>query len=293
MVLPKLIINLAPTGMVPTKADNLQVPLTPEEIAEECYRCYQAGASIFHLHARDQEGAPTYRFEVYRDIISRVRSRCQEAIICVSTSGRMFTSFEERAQVLDLDGEEKPDMASLTLGSHNFPRKASLNEPAMIKALAQCMQERGIVPELEIFDLGMIDFAMYLIKKKVLREPFYFNLLLGSLGTLSATPYHLATMARSLPSEATWAGAGIGRFQFYVNTMAITMGGHVRVGLEDNLYLYQEKSQTATNLNLVERLVGVARAIHREIATPWEARKIIGLKPRSAPGLQRINLVAG
>jgi 3-oxoadipate:acetyl-CoA acetyltransferase len=293
MKMPKLIINLAPTGMVPDKADNPHVPLTPEEIAETCHRCYQAGASIFHLHARDQEGSPTYRIEVYRDIISRVRSRCQEAIICVSTSGRVYTSFAERSQVLDLDGEEKPDMASLTLGSHNFPRQASLNEPAMIKALAQCMQERGIVPELEIFDLGMIDFALYLIKKKVLREPFYFNLLLGSLGTLSATPYHLATMARSLPSGATWTGSGIGRFQFYVNSMAITMGGHVRVGLEDNLYLDQERSQTASNLSLVERLVGVARAINREIATPGQARKIIGLEPRSAPGLLRTNLSAG
>jgi 3-keto-5-aminohexanoate cleavage enzyme len=146
------------------------------------------------------------------------------------------------------------------------------------------MQERGIVPELEIFDLGMIDFALYLIKQKVLREPFYFNLVLGSLGTLSATPYHLGTMAKSLPSGAVWAGAGIGRFQFYVNTLAITMGGHVRVGLEDNLYLNQNKSQQATNLNLVERLVGVARAVQREIATPGEARKMIGLNARIAPG---------
>ena len=285
MRLPKLIINLAPTGIVPNKKDYPKVPLTPEEIAEDCQRCYQAGASILHLHARDEQGKPTYRAKVYKNIITRVRRSCPEAIICISTSGRVFTSFEERAEVLDLDGEEKPDMASLTLGSHNFPHQASMNEPAMIKALAQCMQERGIVPELEVFDLGMIDFALYLIKQKVLREPFYFNLILGSLGTLSATPYHLATMARALPSEATWAGAGIGRFQFYVNTMAITMGGHVRVGLEDNIYLDQNKSRTATNLNLVKRLVGVARAIQREIATPGEARKMIGLKPRRAPGL--------
>ena len=269
--------------MVPTKSKNPQVPLTPEEIAEDCQRCYQAGASLFHLHARDEKGNPTYRAEVFEDIISRVRRSCPEAIICVTTSGRVFTSFEERAEVLDLDGEEKPDMASLTLGSHNFPHQASMNEPAMIKALAQRMQERGIVPELEIFDLGMIDFALYLIKQKVLREPFYFNLILGSLGTLSATPYHLATMARSLPSGAIWSGAGIGRFQFYVNTMAIAMGGHVRVGLEDNLYLDQNKFHHATNLNLVERLVGVAQAIQRKIATPGEARKIIGLEARIPP----------
>jgi uncharacterized protein (DUF849 family) len=278
--LSKLIINLAPTGMVPTKQSNPEVPLTPEEIADDCQRCCRVGASIFHLHARDGNGKPTYKAKVFEKVISQLRRSCPE----VSTSGRVFTSFEERAEVLDLDGEAKPDMASLTLGSHNFPHQSSMNEPAIIRALAQRMQERGIVPELEVFDLGMIDFAVYLIKQKVLREPFYFNLILGSLGTLSATPYHLATMARSLPAEAFWAGAGIGRFQFYVNTMAITMGGHVRVGLEDNLYLDQHKSQKATNLELVEQLVGVARAVQREIATPGEARQMIGLEPRIAFG---------
>jgi 3-keto-5-aminohexanoate cleavage enzyme len=280
MELPKLIINLAPTGMVPTKAGNPGVPVTPEEIAEECFRCYQAGASILHIHARDEEEKPTYRADVYRDIIKRVRRRCPEVIVCVSTSGRVFSAFEQRSDVLNLDGEVKPDMASLTLGSHNFPRHASMNDPVMIRSLADRMRERGIVPELEIFDWGMIDYAKYLIDRKVLREPFYFNLLLGSLGTVSATPYHLAAMARSLPEGSTWAGAGIGRFQFYVNTMAIAMGGHVRVGLEDNLFIDPGKERPATNAGLVKRLAGVARSVEREIATPQEAREIIGLSPR-------------
>jgi 3-keto-5-aminohexanoate cleavage enzyme len=139
--LANLIINLAPTGMVPTKTNNPKVPLTPEEIAEDCQRCYEAGASIFHLHARDGKGKPTYRAKVYQDIISQVCRSCPEAIICVTTSGRVFTSFEERAEVLDLDGEEKPDMASLTLGSHNFPHQASINEPAIIKALANACRK--------------------------------------------------------------------------------------------------------------------------------------------------------
>lgn len=280
MQLPKLIINLAPTGMVPTKADNPQVPVSTDEITEDCIRCCQAGASILHIHARDEEGKPTYRAEVFRDIISQVRKRCPEVIICVTTSGRVYNAFEQRAEVLDLDGEVKPDMASLTLGSHNFPRQASMNEPTMIRALAERMAERGIVPELEIFDWGMIDFAKYLIDRKVLREPFYFNLLLGSLGTVSATPHHLATMVRSLPSGSVWAGAGIGRFQFYVNTMAITMGGHVRVGLEDSLHFDAGKERPATNEGLVKRLAGVAQAVSREVATPREAREIIGLGPR-------------
>jgi uncharacterized protein (DUF849 family) len=276
----KLIINAAMTGMVPTQADNPHVPITPDEIAQDCHRCYQAGASIFHLHARDEQGYPTYRADIYREIVSEVRQLCPEAVLCVSTSGRIFKLLEQRMEVLDLEGEARPEMASLTLGSLNFPKQASLNEPSTIRALADRMRERGIVPELEIFDLGMLDYAKYLISTKVLREPFYFNFLLGSLGTLSATPFHLATLVLGLPAGAVWAAAGIGRFQFFVNSLAIAMGGHVRVGLEDNLYLDPAKQRPASNLALVERLVRLARSCEREIATPAETRTAIGLPPR-------------
>ena len=280
MKMDKLIINVAVTGMIPEKKDNPRLPITPDEIAEDCHRCYQAGASIFHLHARDQNEEPTYRSDLYREIITKVRSTCPDAIICVSTSGRVFKSFEQRSEVLNLDDDAKPDMASLTLGSLNFPKQASVNEPQMIQALTEKMNERGIVPELEIFDWGMLDYAKYLVDRRILREPFYFNLLLGSLGTLSATPLHLSTLVASLPPKATWAAAGIGRFQFYVNSMAITMGGHVRVGLEDNTYMDAQKREPATNLALVERLVRVARSVEREICKPDEARRIIGLPLR-------------
>jgi 3-keto-5-aminohexanoate cleavage enzyme len=253
------------------------VPITPREIADDCARCYELGASVFHLHARDEDGAPTWRPEIYRRIIEAVRERCPGAVLCVSTSGRNFKRFEERAAVLDLDGDARPDMASLTLGSLNFPRQASVNEPAMIKALAEKMAERGIVPELEVFDFGMLDYAKYLGDRKLLRAPYYFNLLLGSLGTLSATPFHLSSLVLGLPAAAAWAGAGIGRYQFFVNSLAITMGGHVRVGLEDNLYMDVTKQRPATNPALVERLVRLAEAAGREIAKPQAARALIGL----------------
>jgi len=263
--------------MVPTQADNPQVPITPSEIADDCARCCGLGASIFHLHARDEQGRPTWKPEIFREIVLRVRAQCPDAVICVSTSGRTFQEFGERAAVLDLDGDAKPDMASLTLGSLNFPNQASLNDPAMIKALALRMRERGIVPELEIFDFGMLDYAHHLIEHEILRPPYYCNLLLGSLGTLAATPFNLASLTRGLPGGATWAGAGIGRFQFFVNSLAITMGGHVRVGLEDNLYLDAKKQRLASNPALVARLVSLAEAAEREIATPAEARAMIGL----------------
>ena len=281
-----LILNVALTGMVPTKADNASVPVTPEEIAEDAARCVAAGAAIVHLHARDSEGRPTYRAEVYAEIIRRIRERSPDVIVCVSTSGRLFKTFAERSEVLDLEGELVPDMASLTLGSLNFPKQASVNDPEMIRRLARRMAERGVVPELEVFDLGMVDYARFLIERGELREPLYFNLLLGSLGTLSATPAHLTALVDALPTGSTWAGAGIGRFQFFVNAMAITMGGNVRVGLEDNLGLDAEKTRPATNLALVERLVRLAEAAERPIANPPEARALIGLSARaSAPAL--------
>jgi uncharacterized protein (DUF849 family) len=280
----KLIINFAPTGMVPTKRDNPHVPVTPEEIAGDCARAYALGASILHLHARDVDGKPTWRPEPYREVILSVRARCPDAIICVSTSGRNFNLFECRSAVLDLDGDAKPEMASLTLGSMNFPKKASVNEPEMIRKLAERMRERGIVPELEAFDLGMIDYAKFLIEKGVLRGPFYANLLLGSLGTLGASPLNLAVMTNALPSGTTWAGAGIGRFQLPINALAIASGGHVRVGLEDNLFMDSTKEVAATNEMLVERVVRLAEATGRAIATPAEAREIIGLPSHDVIG---------
>lgn len=275
-----LIVNVALTGMVPTKAENPAVPITPVEIADDAARCVRAGASIVHVHARDENGAPTWHASVYAEIIALIRERCPEAIVCVSTSGRLWSEFDKRAEVLDLGGPLKPDLASLTLGSLNFPGQASVNDPETIVALAERMRERGITPELEIFDLGMTDYAQFLRDREILRPPFVFNLILGSLGTLSATPLHLALLTGALPVCSTWAGAGIGRFQLPVNALAIASGGHVRVGLEDNLWLDPRKERPATNLALVERIVTLARASERELATPAQARELMRLSPR-------------
>ena len=276
----RLIINAALTGNVPTKAQNPYVPITAEEIVEDCERCVAAGAAIVHLHARDADGRPTYRAEVYAEILAGVRERCPDVIVCLTTSGRVHPEFEQRAEVLELE----PDLASLTLGSLNFPTQASVNEPETIRRLAERMYERGIVPELEVFDFGMVDYAKYLIEREILRPPFYFNLLLGSLGTLSATPFNLAALVQTLPEGSTWSAAGIGRFQFFVNTMAVAMGGHVRVGIEDSLYLDPEKQRLASNVELVRRIAGVATATERDVASPDEARGLIGLERRTTAG---------
>lgn len=272
-----LIINLAPTGMVPRTSDNPSVPVAAELIADDCADCCRIGATMFHLHARDESEDPAWRSSIYKSIILAVRAKCPDAVIVVSTSGRTHGAFEQRSDVLNLDGDAKPDMASLTLGSLNFPKQASINEPSMIRRLADAMAERSIVPELEVFDFGMLDYAKYLIERRVLREPFYFNLLLGSLGTVSATPFNLASLVMQLPAGAVWAAAGIGRFQLAMNSLAIVTGGNVRVGLEDNLYLDEEKTQPATNVALVERLVRVAEAIGRPVATIAQTREMIGV----------------
>ena len=165
----KLIINLAPTGMVPTTADNSSVPVDIGTIAADAAVCRTAGASMIHLHARDENQAPAWRSDIYREIVLAVREKCPDVIVVVSTSGRTHGAFEQRSDVLNLDGKAKPDMASLTLGSLNFPKQASVNEPSMIRRLADTMRDRGIVPELEVFDFGMLDYAKYLIERGVLR----------------------------------------------------------------------------------------------------------------------------
>ena len=276
----KLIINAAITGLVHNKADNPNLPCSPDEIVKDARRCRDAGACIVHIHARDKLGQPAYEKEIYHEIISGIRSECPDILICGSASGRVHNNFAQRCQVLEPGPDCKPDFASLTLGSLNFANQASVNEPETIKSLARAMNERGVIPELELFDVGMVDYAHFLISKSILLKPYYCNIFLGSLGTLSATPFNLVMMVRALPAGTVWSAAGIGRYQFYVNSMAITMGGHVRVGLEDSLYYDAEKNLLATNAGHIDRVVKVAQSIGREIASPDEAREIIGLSQR-------------
>jgi len=275
-----LVINVALTGMVPRQWEYPDVPEQPDEIARDAAACMAAGASSLHLHARDSDGDPTFRREIYAEIVRKIRKISDDVIVCVSTSGRDHRLFEERSEVLALEGDLKPDLASLTLGSLNFPKQASLNAPQMIRRLADTMIERDIVPELEIFELGMLDYAHYLIDRGVLRPPFVFNLLLGSLGTLSATAENLAMLVRQLPADSYWQAAGIGRAQWPMNALGVVMGGHVRTGLEDNLHTDREKQESASNSRLVSRAATLATALGRTVASPADARQLMGLSLR-------------
>jgi 3-keto-5-aminohexanoate cleavage enzyme len=269
----KLIITLAPTGMIPTKNQTPHVPITPNEIANDTYEAYKLGASIVHVHARDQNGQPTYEKEVFEKIFKEIKRKCPDIIICASTSGRVHPHVEHRSEVLDL----YPEMASLTLGSLNFPQHPSINSMETIKKLANLMKERNILPELEIFEAGFINTAKYLARKNYLRRPLHFSLLLGSLGSFPPGIGDLAYLVQSLPSGSSWSATGIGRFQTQINVSAILMGGHARVGIEDSIYYNYPKEELATNANLVGRIVRIAKELSREIANPKETREILGI----------------
>lgn len=280
MSLPdKFIVNLCPTGMVPRKAGVPHVPITPEEIAADVRRCHDAGASVAHLHARDDDEEATWRPERFREICEAVVAEVPDIVLVVTTSGRNWSELEKRSAVLDLDGQVKPEMASLTLGSMNFPTGPSVNGPETIVGLASAMNEREIVPELEIFDAGMADYARHLADRGVLKPPYYCNVLFGSKGTASLSAANAAAVLAALPTGAAWAFAGIGRFQQAANTAALALGGHVRVGLEDNPYYDWSERTPATNARLVERVVRIAAELGREPADPGEARELIGLAP--------------
>ena len=269
----KLVITLAPTGMIPTKKETPYVAITPEEIAADAYKAYRLGASIVHVHARDENGKPTYKKEVFERIFKEIKRKCPDMIICATTSGRVHPQVEHRAEVLDL----YPEMASLTLGSLHFPQYPSVNSMETIQKLATMMKERNILPELEVFELGFINTAKYLVRKGYLKKPLHFCLLLGSLGSVPANISDLSTLVQSLPSESNWSATGIGRFQTQINIAAILMGGHARIGIEDSIYFNYPKEVLATNLQLVERIVRIAKEVNRDIATPSETREILGI----------------
>jgi uncharacterized protein (DUF849 family) len=272
-----LIINLTPTGMVPTKRMTPHVPVTCDEILADVRACAALGASIVHVHARDEHEVPTHRPEAFAPIVEGIRQIDPELIVCVTCSGRNVSELEQRAEVLSLTGDAKPDMASLTLGSNNFFQQASVNSPDVVRGLAERMKQNGIKPELEAFEPGMVDFGKHLVKQGLIDEPCYVNILLGNLGTSPLSPGSLAAFLNLIPDTWTWAVGGIGRFQLDANTLAIAAGGHVRIGLEDNIYFDRERKDLATNPRLVERIVRLAELNQRSIATPRSVREKLGL----------------
>lgn len=273
-----VILTAALLGAELTRENTPYLPLTPEEIAAEARAAYDAGAAIVHVHARDRNGVPSQDIEDYRKIIEAIRARAPQLIVQVSTGGAVWMSAEERLQPLAL----QPDMASLTTGTVNFGEEVFSNPMPMVREFARAMQARGIRPELEIFDSGMIPSALRLLKEGLLSEPLHFNLVLGVPGGAAGTIKNLLHMVESLPPNCTWTASGIGAAQLPLTTTAILLGGHVRVGLEDNIY-YRRGVLAEGNAPLVARAARLANELGRPPASPQEARRILHLDDGGKP----------
>lgn len=268
----KVVLTLAPTGNVPTKAMIPHVPVTPAEIAAQIYECWKEGAAVAHIHTRDKEGNPTSDVEVNREVLAELDkySDC-DIIRQLSTGGRAGKTCQERGQMLCLG----PEMASLATGSSNFPTKANLNDPDTISFLAAEMNKYGVKPEVEVFDSAMLFNAIQLADKGVIDWPLQINLVLGVPGSLPASFKNLFFLYEQLPANCTWSITAVGREHVELSTMALALGGNVRVGLEDNIFY--SRGVLATNLSLLKRMKSIALAMGKQIATPAEAREILSL----------------
>jgi 3-keto-5-aminohexanoate cleavage enzyme len=269
----KLIITAAITGGRITREMTPHIPLTPQEIVQSAYECRQAGAAIAHIHVRDlQTGLGTQDVEIFRQVVEPLRERT-DLILCLTTSGDFST--EERLAPVDL----KPELASFDAGSFNRGRSVYVNSPEFLDRAAEKMRENGVKPEFETFDLGMLITALHLRDQGKVEEPLHFQLVLGTPWGAPATPKSLLHLLDHIPQTSTWSVIGAGRWQLPMSMLALAMGGHIRVGLEDSLY-YAKGDLAKTNAQFVERIVRISREYGREIATPDEARQILSLKKK-------------
>ncbi len=271
----KLIISACICGAEVTKEQNPNVPYTVEEIVREAKSAYDAGAAVIHLHVRYDDGTPTQSRERFQECVDAIRKVCPDVIIQPSTGGAAGMTDLERLESTDI--EPTPEFATLDCGTCNFGGdEIFVNTDVTIRNFAKIMKEKGIKPELEVFDKGMIDIALKVDKEGLLEHPLHFDFVLGV--QMSATVRDLVIMATSIPQDATWTASGIGKHTWNIAAATIAMGGHVRVGFEDNLYL--EKGVLAkSNGELVEKVVKLAKLLGREVATPAEARQILSIKP--------------
>lgn len=267
----KLIITAALTGAEVTQEQQPHLPITPQEIGRAAVEAYEAGAAIVHVHARTADGGATQDKKVYGEIKELITKACP-VIFQPSTGGAVWHTADERLQPLELN----PEMATLSTGTCNFGSDIFSNPQEFYEQAARVMQERGIKPEFEVFEVGMIKNALHLVKQGLVSEPLHFNFVLGVPGAMGASVRNLSFLVDSIPQGASWTVSGIGRHETSLAAAAIAMGGHVRVGFEDNIY-YSKGELAKSNGQLVARIARIAAELGREVATPDQAREILGL----------------
>ena len=265
-----LIITVAPVGAELKPEDTPHLPVTPAALAEVAAKCQAAGASIIHVHCRNDDGSNTSSVERFRAAYGAIR-RSSDLIVQFTTGGAIGMTAEERAEPLKLH----PEMATLTCGTVNFGDDVFENSFPIMRGILKNMHEHGVRPELEIFDWGHLSNARLLAREGLLTFPQHVDFVLGVPGGLDATVDHLVALVRELPEGCTWSVAGIGRAQLPMATVAVAMGGHVRVGLEDNMYY--SRGRLATNDELVARIARLSVELGRPLATPFQARELLGL----------------
>ena len=278
----KVVVTCALTGALANREQCPHLPYTPEEIAEEAHRAREAGAAVVHIHGRERDGAPSVRVDVFREIMAAVRAR-SDILINFST-GAVGIPMEDRvAHIREL----KPEIGALNMGSMNYAIYSSKNKTFYwdlvfanpfkdIAYLLRVMNEAGVRPELECFDTGHIANTAPLIDMGLLRPPLQFSLIMGVLGGIPATTRNLVHQVGNLPPASIWGVIGVGLDQWALTAAAITMGGNIRVGFEDNFYL-EEGKMARSNGELVEKAVRLCRDLGREVASPAEARDLLKL----------------
>ncbi|MFB3884398.1 MAG: 3-keto-5-aminohexanoate cleavage protein [Thermodesulfobacteriota bacterium] len=272
----KIIITAALTGSRPTKEMNPAVPYSTKEIIQAALDSHRAGAAIAHIHLRDPKtGQPDFKIQWFKEILDGIRQQC-DMIVNLTTSGLFLDGPEanaERLQPISL----KPDLCSFDLGSINFQDRAFVNPPDWAEVAAKCMQENGVKPEIEAFDVGHIYEARDLIQRGLIDSPPYFQLCMGVKWGIEASPENLLFMKSKLPSNAEWSVLGVGKDQLPMITMGILLGGNIRVGFEDNIYL-KKGVLASSNAQMVEMATDLTERLGRQVATAREARQILGLK---------------
>lgn len=270
----KVIITAAITGSRITRDKTPHIPIKPEEITQSAIDCAQAGAAMVHIHVRDPKtGLGSQEVNLFRRVVEPLREKT-DLLLCITTSGIPGRNLptEERLAPLVLT----PELASLDAGSINLGGDVFLNPPSFLDEAAKTMKETGVKPELEVFDMGMIVTCLRMRDEEKLEDPLHFQFVLGTPWGAPATPKSLLYLHEHIPSNATWSVIGIGRAHLSISMMALIMGGHIRVGMEDNIY-YQSGVLATSNAQLVERIVRIAREYGRDVASSAEARQILRL----------------
>ena len=271
----EVIITAALTGSRPTKEMNPAVPITPKEIIQAAVDCRHAGASIVHIHVRDPEtGRPAFKIELFKEVLEGIRERC-DLLVNLTTSSFNLKGpdlITQRLQTVSL----KPDICSFDLGSVNFFDHTFVNPPEWGYQAPKTMKDAGVKPEIEVFDVGHIDQARHLIDKSLISPPPYFQLCMGIRWGIAATPENLLFMKSKLPADALWSVLGVGKDQLPMIATGLILGGHIRVGFEDNIY-FKKGVLAKSNAQMVEHAATLAEQLHRRVATPETARKLLNI----------------